>query len=58
MLHLTSRTSELFLQQPAAEQRQLLQVVVEKAALSRTVRCGRDCSNRSRFCGIRTEKVL
>ena len=32
MLSLTSRASELFLQQPAAEQRRLLQVVVEKAA--------------------------
>ena len=31
-LRLTSRASELFLQQPAAEQRRLLQVVVEKAA--------------------------
>jgi hypothetical protein len=29
---LTSRASELFLQQPAGEQRRLLQVVVEKAA--------------------------
>ncbi len=32
MLRLTSRASELFLPQPAAEQRRLLQVVVEKAA--------------------------
>ena len=32
MLRLTSSASELFLQQPAAEQRRLLQVVVEKAA--------------------------
>jgi hypothetical protein len=32
MLRLTSRASELFLQQPATEQRRLLQVVVEKAA--------------------------
>jgi site-specific DNA recombinase len=32
ILRLTSRASELFLQQPAAEQRRLLQVVVEKAA--------------------------
>ena len=32
MLRLTSRASELFLQQPAAEQRRLLQAVVEKAA--------------------------
>jgi hypothetical protein len=32
MLRLTSRASELFLQQPAAEQRRLFQVVVEKAA--------------------------
>jgi site-specific DNA recombinase len=32
MLRLTSRASELFLQQPAAEQRRFLQVVVEKAA--------------------------
>jgi hypothetical protein len=32
MLRLTSRASELFLQQPAAEQLRLLQVVVEKAA--------------------------
>jgi site-specific DNA recombinase len=32
MLRLTSRASELFQQQPAAEQRRLLQVVVEKAA--------------------------
>jgi hypothetical protein len=32
MLRLTSRTSELFLQQTALEQRRLLQVVVEKAA--------------------------
>jgi site-specific DNA recombinase len=32
MLRLTSRASELFLQQPAEEQRRLLQVVVEKAA--------------------------
>ncbi len=32
MLRLTSRASELFLQQPAGEQRRLLQVVVEKAA--------------------------
>jgi site-specific DNA recombinase len=32
MLRLTSRASELFLEQPAAEQRRLLQVVVEKAA--------------------------
>jgi DNA invertase Pin-like site-specific DNA recombinase len=32
MLRLTSRASELFLQQPAAEQRRLLRVVVEKAA--------------------------
>jgi hypothetical protein len=31
-LRLTSRASELFLQQPATEQRRLLQVVVEKAA--------------------------
>jgi DNA invertase Pin-like site-specific DNA recombinase len=31
-LRLMSRASELFLQQPAAEQRRLLQVVVEKAA--------------------------
>jgi hypothetical protein len=32
MLRLASRASELFLQQPAAEQRRLLQVVVGKAA--------------------------
>ena len=32
MLRLTSRASELFLQQPATEQRRLLQVVVERAA--------------------------
>jgi len=32
MLRLTSRMSELFLQQPAIEQRKLLQTVVEKAA--------------------------
>jgi site-specific DNA recombinase len=32
MLRLTSRASELFLQQPAAEQRRLLQVVVDKSA--------------------------
>jgi hypothetical protein len=32
LLRLTSRASELFVQQPAAEQRRLLQVVVEKAA--------------------------
>jgi site-specific DNA recombinase len=32
MMRLTSRASELFLQKPAAEQRRLLQVVVEKAA--------------------------
>ena len=32
MLRLTSRANELFLQQPAAEQRRLLQVVVQKAA--------------------------
>ena len=32
MLQLTSRASELFLQQPAAEQRRLLQVVIEQAA--------------------------
>jgi hypothetical protein len=32
MLRLTSRASELFLQQPASEQRRLLQTVVEKAA--------------------------
>jgi hypothetical protein len=32
MLRLTSRASELFLQQPAFEQRRLLQVIVEKAA--------------------------
>ena len=32
MLRLTSCASELFRQQPAAEQRRLLQVVVEKAA--------------------------
>ena len=32
MLRLTSRASELFLQQTALEQRRLLQVVVEKAA--------------------------
>ena len=32
MLRLTSRASELFMQQTAAEQRRLLQVVVEKAA--------------------------
>jgi site-specific DNA recombinase len=31
ILQLTSRASELFFQQPAAEQRRLLQVVVEKA---------------------------
>src|SRR5260370_3150949 len=31
MLRITSRASELFLQQPAAEQRRLLQAVVEKA---------------------------
>ncbi len=32
MLRLTSRASELFLQQPAVEQRRLLQMVVQKAA--------------------------
>jgi site-specific DNA recombinase len=32
ILRLTSRASELFLQQPADEQRRLLQVVIEKAA--------------------------
>ena len=32
MLQLTSRASELFLQQPAVEQRRFLQLVVEKAA--------------------------
>jgi hypothetical protein len=32
MLRLTSRASELFLQQPATKQRRLLQTVVEKAA--------------------------
>ena len=32
MLRLTSRASELFLQQPASEQRRLLQTVLEKAA--------------------------
>lgn len=32
MLRMTSRVSELFLQQPAAEQRRFLQVVFEKAA--------------------------
>jgi site-specific DNA recombinase len=32
MLRLTSRASELFLQQPPAEQRRLLQVLIEKAA--------------------------
>jgi hypothetical protein len=32
MLRLTSRASELFLQQPALEQRRLLHVVVQKAA--------------------------
>lgn len=32
MLRLTSRASELFLQQSAVEQRRLLQIVVEKAA--------------------------
>jgi site-specific DNA recombinase len=32
MLRLTSRASELFLQQPAAEQRRLLKMVVQKAA--------------------------
>jgi site-specific DNA recombinase len=32
MLRLTSRTSELFLQQPAVEQRRLLRIVFEKAA--------------------------
>src|SRR5262245_28250364 len=31
MLRLTSRASELFLQQPASEQRRLLQTVVEEA---------------------------
>jgi hypothetical protein len=31
MLRLTSRASELFLEQPAAEQRRLLRTVVEKA---------------------------
>src|SRR4051794_15366196 len=31
-LRLTSRARELFLQQPAAEQRRLLRVIVEKAA--------------------------
>jgi len=32
MLRLTSQGSELFLQQPAAERRRLLQTMVEKAA--------------------------
>lgn len=32
MLRLTSRASELFLQQPGAEQRRLLQTVLEKVA--------------------------
>jgi hypothetical protein len=32
MLRLTSQASELFLQQPASEQRRLLQTVVERAA--------------------------
>ena len=35
MLRLTSRASELFLQQSAAEQRRLLQTVVEKAGSGR-----------------------
>jgi hypothetical protein len=32
MMGLMSRASELFLEQPAAEKRRLLQVVIEKAA--------------------------
>jgi hypothetical protein len=57
MLRLTSRASELFLQQPAADQHRLLQSVVEKPP-GRTASCRQICSNRLRFCGIRTAKVI
>jgi len=57
MLRLTSRASQLFLQQPAVEQRRLLQVVLEKAS-GGTVLCRRRCSNRLKFCSTRTRKVL
>ena len=56
-LRLTSRASELFLQQPAVEQRRLLQMVVQKPAWKdRTLQTA--CSNRLKFCATRTGKVI
>jgi DNA invertase Pin-like site-specific DNA recombinase len=57
MLRLTSRAGELFLQQPAIEQRRFLQTVVEKAAW-KNGRCRRPCSNPSKFCATRTRKAI
>ncbi|HEY4365128.1 MAG TPA: hypothetical protein VGN17_29465, partial [Bryobacteraceae bacterium] len=56
MLRLTSRASELFLTQPAAEQRHLLRVMIEKATWKdgelRTT-----LFEPSKYCAIRTGKV-
>jgi hypothetical protein len=51
MLRLTSGPSELFLQQPASEQRRLLQTVVEKAAW-------KDGALEAALFDTRTKKVI
>ena len=58
MLRLTSRASELFLQQPAAEQRRLLQVVVEKAAWQDGALRTTLFEPFAKSCAIRTRKVI
>jgi len=57
MLRLTSRSSELFLQQPAAE-RAGCSGWLSKGRLGRTGRCGRPCSNHLKSCATRTRKVI
>jgi len=57
MMALMSRASELFLEQPAAEKRRLLQVVIEKATW-KAASCRQRCSNRLKFCATRTRKVI
>jgi len=57
LMQLTSRACELFTQQSAAEQRRLLQVVVQKSTWQDgTLRT--TLFEPLRFCAIRTRKVI
>jgi hypothetical protein len=57
-MQLTSRACELFTKQPAVEQRQSLQVVIEKAAWTGRFVADNPVPNRLKSCAARTRKVI